>query len=429
MADRRQFLRNMGGFLGTVALLPFSEDVLSRTSDLFDTSLHLKVPPGENDEEFWRWVQQQYTSSPNFTNLNNGGVSPQPRIVQDAFMRYNAICNEAPSYFMWREFKRDVDSVRVKLAAYAGVGENEIIINRNTTESLDTIVNGLPLNKGDEVLVCEYDYPNMKSAWRMREKRDGIVLKWITLDIPTEDVQKLIDAYVTAMTPKTKLVHLTHMINWTGQVLPVTQIAAEAHKRGIEVLVDGAHTFAHLPYTLPELDCDYFGTSLHKWLCAPFGTGMLYVRPDKIKKVWPSFANEEPDSDKMSKFENLGTRSVPAEMAIGQALSFHKVIGAQRKFDRLHFLKEYWTKKIAGEKKFVLYTPSSPNWSGALATVGIEGITGPEIARRLEQKARIHVTNIQIANVDGVRITPHVYTTQEDLDRLVKALLDIRNQG
>jgi selenocysteine lyase/cysteine desulfurase len=429
MADRRNFIKNIGGLLGTVALLPFSEDVLSKTSDLFDHSLSKAWPHPSDTDEFWRWVQQQYTSSPNFINLNNGGVSPQPKIVQDAFMRYNSICNEAPSYFMWRQFKRDVDSVRSKLAEFAGVGENEIIINRNTTEALDTIVNGLPLKKGDEVLICEYDYPNMKSVWRMREKRDGIVLKWVSLDIPSEDTQKLVEAYTKHMGPKTKLVHLTHMINWTGQILPVKEIAAEAHKKGIEVLVDGAHTFAHFEYKIPDLDCDYFGTSLHKWLCAPFGTGMLYIRPDKIAKVWPSFPNEEPESNMMSKFENLGTRSVPSEMAIGQALSFHKSIGTTRKYERLHYLKTYWTSKIFGEKKFKLYTPASKGWSGALATVGIEGISGPEVAQRLEREAQIHVTNVQILKVDGVRITPHIYTPEEDLDRLVKALLKIRDSA
>lgn len=429
MPDRRAFIKNIGGLFGTVALLPFSEDVLSKTSDLFDHSLLSALPVNTSDSDYWRWIQQQYTASSNFINLNNGGVSPQPRIVQEAFVRYNAICNEAPSYFMWREFKRDVDGVRSKLAGFAGVGEGEIIINRNTTEALDTIINGLPLKKGDEVIVSEFDYPNMKSVWRMREKRDGIVLKWAKLNLPSEDAQQLTEAYTQLMTTKTRLVHLTHMINWTGQVLPVRNIANEAHQRGIEVLVDGAHTFAHLDYNISDLDCDYFGTSLHKWLCAPFGTGMLYIRPTKVSKIWPAFPNEEPESDKLSKFENLGTRSVPAEMAIGQALSFHNAIGTQRKFERLHYLKEYWTTRIRDEKKFRFYTPASSNWSGALATVGIEGLKGPDIAARLEKKAQIHVTNVQIENVDGVRITPHIYTTEEDLNKLIKALITIRNEG
>ncbi|MCB0482582.1 MAG: aminotransferase class V-fold PLP-dependent enzyme [Flavobacteriales bacterium] len=423
MKNRRKFIKSIGATLASTALLPLGISAFENESNKFDTELidELLGIDVTNDTDFWAWVQQSYTSSTGFINLNNGGVSPQPRQVQEAFKRYNDLSNEAPSYYMWRTLKKDLDGVKEKLASLAGVSPDEIAINRNTTEALDTIINGLSLNKGDEIVLSKYDYPNMKSVWKMREKRDGIVLKWIDFPVPCEDEDLLVKRFTDQFTSKTKIVHITHLINWTGQILPARKIADAAHNREIEVLVDGAHSFAHIDYTIPDLGCDYYGTSLHKWLCAPFGTGLLYVKKDKIAKLWPSFPNDEPGGDVISKFENLGTRSVPAEVAIGQAINFHLAIGAKRKQERLHELKNYWISKVEKLPGIRIYTSKDPKFSGALATAGIEGIEGDELAGRLQREYQIHVTNIQVEQVNGVRITPHVYTRFEDLDRLVTA--------
>lgn len=429
MDNRRNFLKKIAGVAGTAALIPVDSNAFSKTNQLFENYLLTSTPAANSSsEDFWAWVQNSYTNSPNFLNLNNGGVSPQPIIVQEAFKRYMDICNEAPSYYMWRSFKRDIDAVKGKLAKLAGVPADTLAINRNTTEALDTIINGLPLNKGDEIVVSVFDYPNMKNVWRMREKRDGIVLKWVDFPAPCEDEAYLVEQYTKALTPKTKLVHITHLINWTGQILPARKIADVCKDKGIEVLVDGAHSFAHIDYKISDLNCDYFGTSLHKWLCAPFGTGLLYVHPDKIQKLWPYFPDENPEGEKISKLENLGTHNIPAKMAVGQAINFHLSIGSQRKQQRLYDLKQYWINKLKGDNRFVIYTPSNPELSCALATVGIKGKEGSEVSSLLQRKHQIHTTNIKIQNVNGVRITPHVYTRFEDLDRLVVALQKIASE-
>lgn len=426
MRDRRNFIKAVSALAGTAATIPLNANSFKSTGDLFNSFLLNDGPnPNTDERDFWSWVQNSYTSNPNFLNLNNGGVSPQPIIVQEAFKRYMDICNEAPSYFMWREFGRDITAVKAKLAELAGVSIETIAINRNTTEALDTIINGLPLQKGDEIIVSPYDYPNMKNVWKMREKRDGIVLKWVEFPAPCNDEDFIVEQYARAMSPKTKLVHITHLINWTGQVLPARKIADKAKEKGIEVLVDGAHSFAHLQNKISDLNCDYFGTSLHKWLCCPFGTGMLYVKKEKIQKLWPYFPGETPDSNSIKKLENLGTHNVPAKMAIGQAINFHLQIGAKRKQERLYNLKQYWVDKLKDDDRFIIYTPHSKDLSGALATIGIKGMKGTEVSSTLQRKYQIHTTNVKILDVDGARITPNVYTRFADLDRLVKALREI----
>ena len=380
---------------------------------------------GENafaDEEFWHLVKQAYTVSPSILNLNNGGVAPQPRVVQEAVERYNRLSNEAPSYYMWRILDQGREPLRRKLASIAGCDAEEIAIDRNSSEALETVIFGLRLNRGDEVVISKYAYPNMINAWKQRELRDGVVLKWVDLQLPSEDKQSLIDAFSAAISSKTKLVHITHVINWNGQVMPVSEIAEAAHASGAEVLVDGAHSFAHLDFTIPDLGCDYFGTSLHKWLSAPFGSGMLYVKKDKIANLFPLFAAPEPESDDIRKFEHLGTRSFAIEQAIGQAADFHAMIGAQRKTKRLHFLKNYWVDRVTGMTGVEIQTPHSPEYSGAIAILAIEGSDPSDVGRYLFRDHKIHTTTIKWEETNGVRITPNVYTVTKDLDRLVEAV-------
>lgn len=375
-----------------------------------------------DNEDFWYWVQQAYTVSANIINLNNGGVSPQPKVVQDAVERYNRLSNETPSYYMWRILDQGREPLRMKLADLAGCSNDEIAINRNSSEALETIIFGLRLEKGDEIVATKYDYPNMINAWKQREQRDGIVMKWLDLELPIEEEESIVNQFVNAFTERTKVVHITHMINWTGQIMPVKRIAQEAKKRGIEVLVDAAHTFAQLDFKIPNLECDYLGTSLHKWLCAPFGSGMLYVRKEKIANLYPLFAAPDANSDDIRKFEHLGTRSFAIEQAIGQAINFHQMIGSERKEKRLHFLKNYWLERIADLDIYHSYTSLKSEFGCSIALLGTKEKTVQELSRHLFSKYKIHTTTINWEAVSGVRITPNVYTTTKDLDRLVKAL-------
>lgn len=426
--SRRTFIRKATALAGLSSVPAFFSTAQGKA--LLTKVEAIRQKPLEEsltDETFWYQIKQAYTVSSNIINLNNGGVCPAPKVVQDAVERYNKLTNEAPSYYMWRILDQGREPVRRKLAELAGCSSEEIAIHRNSSEALETIIFGLPLQAGDEVVLTKQDYPNMINAWKQREKRDGIVLKWISFDFPMEDENAIVKGFTDAFTAQTKIVHITHLINWVGQILPARAIADAAHARGIEVVLDAAHSFAHLPYRIPELDCDYFGTSLHKWLCAPIGSGMLYVKKEKIKKIYPLLAAPEPDSDNIRKFEHLGTRAFPIEQAIGQAIDFHHMIGSERKAKRLHYLKNYWAEKVMEIEGIQIHTSLHPKFGGAIGLVSIEGKEPAEVSSLLFRNYKIHTTSIVWENISGVRITPNVYTTTRDLDVLVKALKEIAN--
>ncbi|WKN33741.1 aminotransferase class V-fold PLP-dependent enzyme [Porifericola rhodea] len=429
MTLRRSFLKKLAGTSGLLSLSPFMTKVLAE--DVKDALVHLnQLSPEEaaKDEDLWHRIQQAYTVSPNIINLNNGGVSPQPKIVQDAVDRYYHYSNEAPSYYMWRILDQGRESVRMKLSEVAGCSPEEVAINRNATEALDTIIFGMDLEKGDEVLLSKYDYPNMMNAWKTRAKRQGIKLNWITLDLAMEDEDAIVQRYMEGLTARTKVVHITQLINWSGQIVPVKKLCSALRKRGIKTVVDGAHAFAHIDSNLTELACDYYGTSLHKWMCAPFGTGMIYVRKEHIAGLWPLIPDHEPERDDIRKFESLGTRSFAPEQAIGQAIDFHNAIGAERKRARLHYLKRYWADKVREHPNIRINTPLSSGFSCALCNVGIEGMEAVDINSRLFKEYKIHATPVKYEAINGVRITPHVYTKLSDLDRLENALLSFANE-
>jgi len=382
-------------------------------------------PDADPERDFWRQIRAAYSASPTMINLNNGGVSPAPRAALDALDHYNRMCNEAPSYYMWRILDQDREPLRYNLAALAGADPEEIAINRNATEALNTIIFGLNLKAGDEVVASKYDYPNMMNAWKQREKRDGVRLVWTDLDLPSEDEDALVRAYLSKFTGKTRVVHLTHVINWCGQILPVRRIADAAHARGIEVVIDGAHSFALLDYNIPDLGGDYFGTSLHKWLCAPFGNGMLWIKKEKIPNVWALLSSEKPDGTDIRKFENLGTRSFPVEMAVGYSLDLHNLIGTARKQQRLHYLKNYWMEQVRDVPGIHFYTSMHPKWGCAIGVFGIAGIPGSELSDALFRDWKVHTVGIVWEKIDGVRVTPNVYTTESDLDKLVLGIRSI----
>lgn len=429
-SSRRSFFRKFTGITGALTVSPFWSNLIAEDIKEALLALNEMDPKSASlQEELWKRIQQAFTVSPSIINLNNGGVSPQPKVVQDAVDRYYHYSNEAPSYYMWRILDQGREPLRKKLAHLAGTSHEEIAVNRNATEALDTVIFGLRLQEGDEVVLTKQDYPNMINAWKQRELRDKIKLKWINLELPMEDDDQIVKAFTSQFNEKTKVVHITQMINWNGQVLPAKKISAEARKRGIISVVDGAHTFAHLTFSISDLNCDYFGTSLHKWLCAPFGTGMLYVKKDNIKDLWPLIPHHEPQSDDIRKFEALGTRSFAPEQAIGQALDFHLAIGSKRKEERLRYLKNYWSKKALEIDGVRMNTSLKDEYSCALCNFSIEGIDPGDLAGRLFRDYKIHTSPIKWENINGVRVTPHVYTTLYDLDKLVDAIYHIAKEG
>lgn len=423
MSDRRRFLKKAGLFSATAFFSSLARPSWARNLEgAIRDAEGMTASDLATEEDFWYYIQQSFTVSPAIINLNNGGVSPAPKTVQDAMKRYYDLSNEAPSYYMWRILDQGREPLRRHLAKAAGCDAEEIAINRNSSEGLETVIFGLQLKAGDEVVAAKQDYPNMINAYKQREKRDGIKLVWINLELPSEDEDYLVRQYVNAFTEKTRVVHITHIINWNGQILPVKKIAKEAHKRGIEVVVDGAHSFAHFDFRIPELDADYFAASLHKWLYAPIGSGMLYIKKEKIGSVYPMFAVDDPLKTDIRKFEALGTRPFFIEQAIGKALEFHDMIGSERKEKRLHYLKNYWMEKVKDLPKVKLNTSLHPRYGCAIGNIGIEGKKPGELDSFLMDKYKVHAVGITWENIVGVRVTPNVYTTTRDLDILVEGI-------
>lgn len=424
MTNRRSFFKKTGKALGVISLAGISSKASAQgVAEALAELNSLSPLAASTDEDLWAMMAQAYTVSPNILNLNNGGVSPQPKVVQDAVDRYYHLSNEAPTYYMWQILDKGREPLRKKLAALAGVSADELAINRNTTEGLANFTWGIDLQPGDEIVMTKQDYPNMIHAWKQRELRQGIKIKWINLDLPVENDDIVLKAFQDATTSRTKIWHITHIINWTGQILPAAKLCSEARKRGIISIVDAAHTFAHLDYKIADLNCDYFGTSLHKWLSAPFGTGLMYIRKPLIGKTWPIFPNDKPQGDDIRKFEAMGTRSFAPEQAIGQAIDFHHAIGARRKQERLHYLKKYWCEAVMKNSRVKIHVSMKPEYSCALGTFSIDGIDVGEIGSRLMADYQIHTTSIKWENINAVRVTPHVYTTTRDLDRLIEAIL------
>ena len=424
--NRRLFLKQAAVLTGAFSATSlFNQAHAEAWHEAEQKVAHLTPQQVAEDEDFWGVIQRAYSVSTNIMILNNGGVSPSPIVVQEAVERYNKLANEGPSYFMWRILDQGREPLREKLALLAGTLADEIAVNRNATEALNTIIYGLPLTKGDEVIATRQDYPHMRQAYQQRALRDGIVHKELSFDFPIENDEQIVKVYADAITPKTKLIHVTHVINWVGQIMPVRKICDMAHAKGIEVIVDGAHSFGLLDFKISDLHCDYFGTSLHKFLSAPIGSGMLWIKKEKIAKVWPLLCDDNPQSGDIRKFENIGTRSFPIEQGIGEAINFHLAIGSKRKEERIRYLKDYWASRVQHVPKVKLHTSLKPAYSCAICGVTIDDMTPQELDGALFGKYKIHTTSIVIENIKCVRITPHVYTTIADMDKLVKAITEI----
>jgi len=397
----------------------------AKTNDTFSGFSPAAVP---EDEAFWQQIRAQYRTGSNI-NLNNGGVSPSPLPVEEAFFNYFRICNDTPSLAMRLMVEPQKTLVREKLAKLADCDPAEIAVNRNATEALVTVIMNVPLKRGDEVVLSTYDYPRMMNAWKIRAEKEGLKLRWVDPETGNPDKAELINRYTSLFNKKTKVVHLTHMINWTGRIIPVKEIIDEAKRAGAATIVDAAHSFAHVPFSVSELGCDYLGVSLHKWLGAPFGNGMLFVRKDRIEGLPAIFPVEDTLKANIKKFEELGTRNLAAEFAISEAVDFHNIMGTPKKYDRLVQLRNHWLDQVKQHPKIRVYTPQEPGTSGAICLIGIDGVKPHTLDYTLLTEYHIHTVAIIHEQVSGTRVTPNVYTTKNELDLLAQAILNIADKA
>ncbi len=424
MWTRRDFLGRAGA-VSAAAVASLRPDGLARaaaaTAAVSDRS-PLEVAA---DENYWREIQQAFTLDRTLINLNNGYTCPSPRVVHEALKRYLDISNQAPIYYMWNLLEPNIESVRRNLAAEAGCDAEELAITRNASEALQICQLGLDLKAGDEVLTTNQDYGRMLDTWDQRVRRDGIKLTKISFPVPAPSLADLQSRFEKAITPRTKVIHFCHITNLTGQIFPVRDIARMARTRGIQTIVDGAHAFAHFPFKVRELECDYYGTSLHKWLLAPVGTGFLYVRRENIEKLWPLTPANVSKTKDIRKFEEVGTHPAANHNAIAEALAFHQAIGIERKSARLRYLKDRWARRLEKQPGVKILTSFDPNQSWGLANISLEGLDVSKVYDALWSKYRIIVAAIKHAEYTGLRVTPNIYSTLEEIDTFSGAIEEL----
>jgi len=417
--DKRTFLKTSSLIgLGSLFSFPALGDLLNSVSNIPSADL-------AKDEDFWEALRNGYKLKTDYINLENGYYCIQPQEVLEAYITHLREINLQGAYYMRTIQVENKNKMVAKLAELAGCTKDELIITRNTTESLDMIIGGMSWKAGDEAVMAQQDYGAMLDMFNQVSKRYGVVNKLISIPNHPKSDEELVELYSNAITPKTKLLMVCHMVNITGQIMPVKKICDMAHSKGVPVMVDGAHAFAHINFKMPDLNCDYYGCSLHKWLSVPLGAGFLYIKKENISKVWPLFAEAERKDDDISRLNHTGTIPVHTDLAIANAIDFYNKIGAQRKEDRLRYLQNYWTGKVRSNQNIILNTPEDIKRSCAIANVGIKNMKPSLMAETLLKKYKIYTVAIDGKGVQGCRITPNVYSTIAEMDELVKALKEM----
>ena len=432
MLNRRQFIAGLSLPIGAAALsqVAFPQDI-GRAMSVVKQLSSAQGTPAElaRDEDFWFDIRDAFTPDNSLINLQSGGVSPSPKVVQEAVKRYLDYSNTTPTYTMWEVLEPQEENIRQRLAREWGVDAEEVAIVRGTSEGMQICQNGIDLERGDEVLTTNQDYVRMIWTYQQREKREGVVLKQISIPTPSEDPAEIVRLFEEAITPRTKIIHMCHMINLSGQILPVREVADMAHAHGLPLVVDGAHSFAHIDFKISDLGCDYFATSLHKWLFAPHGTGLLYVRRDRIKDLWALTAPPLEMNSDIRKFEEIGTRPVALALGIGEALTFHQGLGAKRKEARLLYLRDYWMDQLKENDRVKWNTSQKPGMACGIANFDIRGTDIKAMNQWLFDSFGIvtHVT--EHPEYTGFRVTPNVFTTLNELDRFCDAVEEGMRQG
>ncbi|MEO7083107.1 MAG: aminotransferase class V-fold PLP-dependent enzyme [Gemmatimonadaceae bacterium] len=421
MTSRRGFVSSV---VGAGVSLPVMRGTAFR--HLFDAqpiAAGLTPTAVAEDEAYWSQIQRAFDLDRTVINLNNGGCSPTPTHVLEQMIRDLRFTNELPTEHMWRVLEPRVESVRRDLAKDFGCDPEELAITRNASEANETMIFGTELKAGDEVIFTTQNYPRMQNAWRQRERRDGIVLKPITIETPVKSTASYLDHIAAAITPRTKVIEVMHISFMTGYIAPVREVVDLARPKGIKVFVDGAHAFAHFPFKRDDLGADYYGTSLHKWMHAPIGTGFLYVRRDKIKSLWPIMAGGVDEESNIRKYEEIGTHPAANHNAVSVAIAFNRGIGLDRKIARLRFLRDRWANRLLGVSDRVkMITPIGPNASGAIGVFGVDGMDMGKLGGWLNQKYNIITTPMVNDEFKGMRITPSIYTTLDEVDLFADAV-------
>ncbi len=417
--NKRAFLKATSALaLGTLPSLGAIERAVSRVS-------HLPSEAIAGDEDFWNEVRGGYKLKPDYINLENGYYCFLPQETLEKHIRHIREVNFQGSYYMRSVQYENKKKAAARLAELAGCTPEELVITRNTTESLDLVIAGIDWKPGDEAVMAEQDYGAMLQQFKMIARRWRVVNKTISVPNHPASDEEIVKLYEQAITPKTKLLMICHMINITGHILPVRKICDMAHSKGVEVLVDGAHAFGHFNYSIPELGCDYYGSSLHKWLSVPLGAGILYVKKGKASGVWPLLASTDLPDDDIYRLNHTGTNPVHIHLAINDAIDYYLKVGRDRKEARLRYLQKYWADKVRNAPGVIVNTPAEPARHCGIGNAGIVNMKPADLADTLHKKYGIYTVAIDGAGVRGCRITPNLYATPKELDILVNALKEL----
>ena len=417
--NKREFLKNVS--LAAVGL------PLIRTS--FSTSLntlkHLSPNQIATEENFWLQVRKDYSLKPDYINLESGYYNIIPNPTLNHMIDHARMVNYEGSYYMRTVQWDQKNAMAAKLAKVVGTSAKNLIITRNTTESLDMVIKGMNWKKGDEAVYAKQDYGAMKMMFEQVSRRYGT--KNIIVSVPNHPTsdEEIVRIYQNAITSRTKLLMVCHMVNITGQILPIKKICQMAHKKGVQVMVDGAHCVGHFQFKIDDLECDYYGSSLHKWLAVPLGTGMLYVRDKHIDNLWPVFAEHHREPGDIARLNHVGTHPVYHDLSIENAIEYYAMLGAERKEARLRYLQEYWSSRVRTHPNIIVNTPKESFRACGIANVGLKNLKPHELAKQLMDRYQIFTVAIDYANVQGCRISPNVFTTTQELDVFVKALQEL----
>ncbi|MCL6267582.1 aminotransferase class V-fold PLP-dependent enzyme [Flagellimonas myxillae] len=412
---KRQFLKRLGQAAMATSMVPFA----ARGQELFP---ELPPYPSGNGEDFWERIRQDYALKPDYINLENGYYCITPKPIMDSLQQYTQMVNYQGSYYMRTRQWDDKEKVTARLAKFVGCAPETLVITRNATESLDLIIGGFPWQPGDEAVFAVQDYGSMRDHFYMVRDRYGIVCKEVSVPNHPKSDEEIVALYESQITPRTKLLMVCHMINITGHVLPIRKICDMAHSHGVEVMVDGAHAVGHIEVNISELNCDYYGSSLHKWLSAPLGVGLLYVASEKIPQIWPLMAEHNKEPRDILRLNHTGTNPVHIYLAINAALDYIQAIGIQRKEFRLRYLQKYWSNALRNVHNVVVNTPLEADRCCGIGNVGIANLKPKVLAETLMKEFDIWTVAIDESNVHGCRITPNIYTTTKELDVFINAM-------
>ena len=386
--------------------------------------IELKIK--NKDEDYWRKVAGMYHQNVKFINLESGYFSPSPESVKDYWVNFVNEINESPSYYMRTRQNEMREKVREKLANYAGVAKDELVLTRNTTESMNIIIQGIKLEEGDEILRTNLEYPNIIQALDMRERRFGTKVRIVDVPIHPISQDEIVEKVIGAVNKKTKVILISHMVFLNGQVFPVKEVCKKAREMGIETIVDGAHSFSHVDMDVSEIGCDYYASSLHKWLGAPLGNGLLYVKKGNAERLWPLYGDTAYEDDNIMKLEHLGTRPCSDQNGIIPAVDFNLEIGKEEKSKRLKFLQMRWATELKDHKNIILNTPLGQGQSFGIANVGVKSLQPSELADKLFDEHDIFTVPIDDdRGIRGIRVSPNLYSTTEDIDKFIEAMLTI----